>query len=385
MSDTSKKINEIRHLVTKSKRVVIKLGTRVLVDESGKPNPKRIADLARDIAKLRKQKKQVILVSSGAIGAGMHALGMKRRPHTLPDLQMTASVGQTRLMELYQRYFHKHDLLVSQVLLTHEDLRHRTRHLNARNTITALLRRGVIPIVNENDVVAVDEIQVGDNDILSSLVTVLSDADLLILLTTPNGIQKTDDRTKTMTRIPMLESISPSTFSLVHKKTSSLSTGGMTTKLKAAQTANKIGSLAVIASGHQPSIINKIMTGDDVGTVIGNPDKDCIKRSRKQWIAFFHRIKGQIIINPCAVKVLTEDGRSLLPIGIVDVNNNFPIGSVVEIIDEKNNIIGRGLVDYNSDDIQKIKGKKTTEIASILGNKNYDAVIHRDNLVIDSL
>ncbi|MFA6037701.1 MAG: glutamate 5-kinase [Legionellales bacterium] len=379
--DNSKEL-AYRARLCKAKRIVIKVGTHILINKLGGPNVQRIAALAKEIAQLQ-ENHEVILVSSGAIGTGLHTLGLKRRPTNLPDLQMAAAIGQTRLQVIYQKHFAKHGVITSQVLLTHDDLKNRTRHLNARNTLQALLARKIIPIINENDVVSVDEIKFGDNDILSSLVAALINADLLILLTTPNGVLEPINA-RSMRRIPYIAEITQKTFALVQPKKNALSTGGMQTKFTAAQNANRIGAFAVIASGSQKNIITKIIQGEDVGTLIGHENtKNHIKHQRKQWIAFFHKPQGQIIINDCAVEALRDKGKSLLPIGITQIKGDFIQGSLVDVFDEGNHPIAKGFSQYSSDELQKIKGKNTTQIADILGHKYYDEVIHRKNLVLD--
>jgi glutamate 5-kinase len=370
-----------RARLAKAKRIVIKVGTHILINKSGAPNVQRIAALVKDIAQLQKNH-EVILVSSGAIGTGLHTLGLKKRPTTLPELQMAAAIGQTRLQVIYQKHFAKHGIITSQVLLTHDDLKNRVRHLNARNTLQALLSRKIIPIINENDVVSVDEIKFGDNDILSSLVAALVNADLLILLTTPNGVQEPISA-RSMRRIPYIPEVTLKTFNLVMPKKHEFSTGGMQTKLTAAQNANRVGAFTVVASGSQKNVLTKIIQGEDVGTLIGHEDKKHhIKQQRKQWIAFFHKPQGQLVINACAIEALRDKGKSLLPIGITKVVGEFSQGALVDVVDEKQNPIAKGLTQYASDELKKIKGKNTTEIADILGHKYYDEVIHRKNLVL---
>ncbi len=372
----------LRNPLAKTKRIVIKVGTNILVNKNGKPNKTRIDNLCQSIANLKKQGYQVILVSSGAIGAGLHALKLKTRPTELAQLQMAAAVGQTCLLEEYGQRFKKHKLPISQVLLTHDDLRHRQRHLNARNTLHALLENGILPIVNENDVVAVDEIKVGDNDVLSALVTVLLDADALILLTTPNGLRKPLAHGKT-TRVPYLETITEESLALATGKTNPLSTGGMATKLLAAQTAAKIGALVIIASGTTSNTLEKIMSGKDIGTIIGNPLQASRKSpSRKRWLSYFHRCQGNLWVDDGAQMALRSQGKSLLPVGITKIHGKFPSGAMINILNQHNETIGQGLVEYSSEIIAKIKGKKSREIKAIIENYHNDVVIHRNNLVI---
>lgn len=368
-----------RQQITTAKRIVVKVGTHVLVDKTGKPNIFRIAHLVKDLALLQQSDKEVVLVTSGAIGAGLQVLNMKRSTTTpLEDLQMAAAIGQTRLMELYQKYFHRHHCIVSQVLLTHDDLKNRRRHLNARNTMLNLLAHRVIPIVNENDVVSVDEIRLGDNDVLSALVSALIDADLLILLTTPNGVQKPTTNGK-MARIPYLETIDEMVLSYAIGKSSSLSIGGMASKLKAAHMAVKAGTQVVIASGFQKAILNKIISGEDIGTLIGDKIKNKYQ-GRKRWIAFFHKPQGTIIIDAGAQEALLNKGKSLLPVGVKGIEENFAAGALVNIINENREIIGQGLISYSSHDVKKIMGHRAAEIADILGTKGPDEIVHRDNL-----
>jgi glutamate 5-kinase len=372
-----------RESLKNARKIVVKVGTHILGDKTGKPNRMRIASLVRDLTTLHHEGREIILVTSGAIGTGMHVLGKKRTSTTpLPDLQMTAAIGQTRLMQLYHNYFAKGKCLISQVLLTHDDLRHRQRHLNARNAILNLLNHRVIPIVNENDVVAVDEIRVGDNDFLSAMVATLINADLLILLTSPNGFYMPNKKGK-MQRVSYLETINDNVLKFAKGKTSSLSTGGMVTKLKAAKMATQTGTQVIIASGLIKGIIKKIIQGDDVGTYIGKHPKIEFN-SRKRWIAFFHKPQGTLTIDLGAEKALIS-GKSLLPIGIKAVDGNFASGVLVTIQNTEGNILGQGLVSYNSNDIKKILGHRAGEIEIILGDKKHDEIIHHDNLILEKL
>lgn len=378
----SEQAQKARENLQNSQRIVVKVGTRVLVDSSGKPSTQRIASLARQLAHLQKQGREIILVTSGAVGAGMQVLAKKRTSQTsLADLQMAAAIGQIRLMELYQKHFRKNGCHVSQVLLTHDDLKHRQRHLNARNTMLNLLRHKVIPIVNENDVISVDEMRVGDNDVLSAMVTSLIDADLLILLTTPNGFLQPLPNGKSQ-RIPFLNAINDDILKFAIGKSDTLSTGGMSTKLKAAQTAVKSGARVVIASGRQKNILLQIMQGQDVGTLITDTNNSSPYQSRKRWIAFFHKPQGTLIIDDGAAEALRKKGKSLLPIGIHNVEGNFSEGDLVNISDNSGKIIAQGLVSYSSGEIKKIQGHHALEIIEILGRKDHDEIIHRDNLTL---
>jgi len=366
-----------------AKRVVIKIGSRVLVQSTGRPDTRRMRALVSQVAKLRKEGCEVILVSSGAVGAGMQALGMKRRPATLPDLQMAAAVGQSRLMGTYTELFSKYGVKLGQVLLTHGDLNDRVRHLNARNTIVNLIEHGIVPVVNENDVIAVDEIKFGDNDQLASLVSVMMEADALVLLTTVDGfrIPTAGGRTK---RASVLDGLDEKTKAYATGKGSHISTGGMESKLQSAEIALSTGIPVVIANGRAAGVIQKIMSGGDVGTFIHPAKLESIGGIplRKKWIAFFHKTQGTIIVDEGAAVALSDKGRSLLAAGIRNVEGEFGPGAMVSIQTKGGKRIARGLTSYSSQDIKKIKGCKTSEIKALLGARDYDEVVHRDNMVI---
>jgi glutamate 5-kinase len=378
-----KKLIPERQALTEARRIVVKIGSRVLVQNSGRPDTRRIRQLVKDIARLRKEGREIIVVSSGAIGSGMEALRMKTRPGTLPELQMAAAVGQLRLMTNYDRLFSAEKCRVGQVLLTHDDLKDRRRHLNARNSMMALLRNGIIPIVNENDVVAVDEIKFGDNDVLAALVALLIEADLLILLTTVDGFRAKGAGNKTR-RVSILRDVTAAELGMAKGKGSQLSTGGMASKLQAAHMVARVSAPAVIADGRTAGTLSRIVKGEDVGTLIA-PDMNgpqSLLAGRKRWIAFFHKAQGTLLVDDGARDAIENKGRSLLPIGIRDVEGHFPSGTVVHLKTTTGVLFACGLVDYSSDQIRKIKGHKTTEIQAILGAKDYDEVIHRDNMVV---
>jgi glutamate 5-kinase len=372
-----------RAALVSAKRVVIKIGSRVLVQRTGRPDTRRMRELVRQLAVLHEAGHEVILVSSGAIGAGMEALGMKRRPTTVPDLQMAAAVGQSRLMATYDDLFGKHDIKIGQILLTHDDLNHRLRHLNARNTMLNLLANRIVPIVNENDVIAVDEIKFGDNDLLASLVAIMMEADALILLTTVDGFRLPHGEGRTR-RASVLAGVDAKTLSHAIGKGSELSTGGMASKLQSAGMALSTGIPVVIANGRKDDIILQAVGGKDVGTFI-MPAR--VRETggiplRKRWIAFFHKPGGSVTLDAGAISAIREKGRSLLAIGIKKVEGDFATGSVLNIIDESSKLIARGLTSYSSADIRTIMGRKTSEITTLLGARDYDEVIHRDNMVI---
>ncbi len=371
----------IRQSLIGMQRVVVKIGSRVLIQRNGRPDIRRMRALVKEIAALRHAGKQVVVVSSGAIGAGLHALGHLTRPDNLPDLQMAAAVGQTRLMSRYSALFAREKCRIGQVLLTHDDLRDRVRHLNARNTVMNLLRHSIIPIVNENDVVAVDEIKFGDNDHLAALTAMLIDADLLILLSTVDGFRRPVAAHKTR-RIPYMAEVTEDMLTLAVGKGSIFSIGGMRTKLESAHDFVHLGGLAVIANGRKAHVITRITEGKDEGTLIGAGIERSDARSRKRWIAYFHKAQGALMVDDGARTAIEKKGRSLLPAGIRAVEGKFDIGSVVNVRALDGTIVARGLTEYSSEAIRKIMGHKTSEIAALLGAKDYDEVIHRDHMLV---
>lgn len=373
---------QLREELKNSNRVVVKAGTRVLVRREGRPDPERMQALVQDLAALKRGGREVILVSSGAVGAGMDALGLKTRPTLLPELQMAAAVGQNRLMSEYEALFRKEGLKIGQLLLTHDDLNNRKRHINARNTLQTLLHHDIIPIINENDVIATEEIRFGDNDQLAALVAMLIDADVLIMLTTANGLRESmpDGRTR---RVPHVEQVTEKTLALVRKSTSNLGSGGMTGKLESARMAADMGIPVVIADGRRTGTVRAVLEGQDRGTLIGTPGPGGrALPSRKRWIAFFHRAAGTLEIDDGARRALEEAGKSLLPIGITNVIGDFMQGSMVNIRDGQGELVARGLTDYSSADIRVIQGKPSDRIADLLGHMDYRAVVHRDNMYI---
>ncbi|HOW96347.1 MAG TPA: glutamate 5-kinase [Kiritimatiellia bacterium] len=363
-----------------TRRVVVKIGSRVLVQRDGRPDLRRLRALVGDLAVARRAGREIVVVSSGAIGAGMSVLGLKTRPTHLPDLQMAAAVGQSRLMAIYDRLFAEEKCRVGQVLLTHADLNDRQRHLNARNTMMNLLRHGIIPIVNENDVVSVDEIKFGDNDLLASLVALLIQADLLILLTTVDGFRAPAAGGRTR-RVPFLKGVSEKALALAVGKGSELSTGGMMSKLQAADTVAGVGTPVVIANGRQAGAIGKVLAGDDIGTLLA-AGKPSGLSGRKRWIAFFHKAKGSLVVDDGARLAVVEKGRSLLPIGVKAVEGEFEAGDVVNIRAAGGPAFARGVTDYSSGEVRRIQGRKTSEIAAILGAADFEEVVHRDNMVV---
>ena len=371
---------EQRAVLGRARRVVVKIGSRVLVQRNGRPDLPRLTALVKDLATLRREGREVVVVSSGAIGTGIFTLGLGRRPTHLPDLQMAAAVGQSRLMALYDRLFAAEKTRVGQVLLTHADLKDRRRHLNARNTMMNLLQHGIVPVVNENDVVAVDEIKFGDNDLLASLVALLIQADLLVLLTTVDGLRAPAAGGRTR-RVPFLPDVSEEALALAVGKTGELSTGGMASKLQAANEAAGAGTPVVIANGRMAGVLRKIVAGARVGTLIAS-DKTSDLTGRKRWIGFFHKAQGAVVVDDGARRAMVEKGRSLLPIGIRAVEGDFPAGSVVNVRGPEGPAFARGVAEYSSAEIRRVQGLHTREVAAVMGSPEFEEVIHRDNMVV---
>ena len=362
-------------LVKKSKRIVIKIGTRVITDSDGTLDAIQIERLVSQIASLKERGLQVIIVTSGAIGAGIAQLGLKHRPQGLSQLQACAAVGQSQLMQIYNEEFKKRHFVIAQILLTAEDLRSRTRYLNARNTVFSLLDEDVIPIVNENDTVAVDEIKFGDNDRLSALVTNLVQADLLVILSDVDGLY--NDRGDLIGEVTK---ITREIEDWCKKKRTKLGTGGMFTKIEAAKIVTRIGEGMIVANGKRKDVIIDIFSGEHIGTFF-EPIGEGLA-GKKQWLAFFAKPQGNIIVDKGAHEVLVSKGKSLLAAGIIEIKGNFKVGDIVSVTDSMGTEFARGLVSYSSEEITKIKGLKTSQIHTTLGYKSHDEIIHRNNIVI---
>jgi glutamate 5-kinase len=347
-------------------RLVVKLGTGVLTDSRKQIDPAQLQQLVAQVAALRKSGKEIVLVTSGAVGAGMGALGYERRPSELAELQACAAIGQTRLMAIYAELFAKHDLHVAQVLLTHEDLEHHERHLNARNTLVTLLDRGVVPIINENDAVSFTEIKFGDNDKLSALVASLLPADLLVILTTVDGVIENFSKSNPKT-ISVIEQIDATIEKLAGGTTSETAVGGMASKVQAAKIVVRSGIPLVIASGKKKNVLAKVLAGEDEGTLfVAQPNK---LQGRKRWIAFFHHPKGALFVDDGAKKALRESGKSLLPPGVARCEGNFSAEEVVRICDLDGTEFARGIAKFSG---EEIRAKKLARVE----------LVHRDDLVI---
>jgi glutamate 5-kinase len=370
-----------RRQLGRVRRLVIKVGTGLITQPRLGPDPDRIAALAGDIAAVR-EGREIVLVTSGAIATGMARLTLAERPRSIPEKQAAAAVGQSALMWHYEHAFKRHGLPVGQVLLTAHDIADRARYLNARNTLLALLKFGVLPVVNENDTVAVEEIKVGDNDNLSALVASLIDADLLVLLTDVDGLYTSDPaKDAAATKLDTVDAITDEIERLVWRGTGEGSVGGMATKLQAARQAAAAGVPMVIASGRKQGVLARILKGEPAGTYFA-PKADRLG-ARKRWIAFAVAPQGRLTVDAGALEALTQHGKSLLPSGVVKVEGDFAAGEVVGLAgDADGREFARGLVNFDADELRKIQGAKTREIVQRLGYKSVDEVIHRDNLVI---
>jgi glutamate 5-kinase len=363
------------------RRLVVKVGSGLITTRQVGVDDQRVAALAADIAAARRDH-EVVLVTSGAIVTGMARLGLAERPRTIPEKQAAAAVGQSALMWHYEAAFKRHDVPVGQVLLTAQDISDRARYLNARNTLGTLLELSVLPIVNENDTVAVDEIKVGDNDNLSALVASLIDADLLVLLTDVDGLYTANPSASPDARkIDTVEAITDDILRLVWDRSETVSIGGMATKLEAAQKAAAAGIPMVIASGREDGVLARLLAGESVGTYFA-PRADPLA-ARKRWIAFAVPPQGRLTVDAGALRALRDEGRSLLPSGVVEVEGDFAAGEVVAVVGQLDGReLGRGLVNFDAGELRKIRGAKTRQIEERLGYRSVDEVIHRDNLVI---
>jgi glutamate 5-kinase len=369
-----------KETMTPVRRVLVKVGSAVLTGEEGL-DLTIIEQLVEDIAALRERGCQVVLVSSGAIASGKHRLGIEGKLKSIPQKQAAAAVGQGRLMRVYSNAFGKHDLFVGQVLLTMSDITDRKRFLNIRNTLFTLLEWGVITIINENDTVAVDEIKFGDNDHLAAMVANLIEAQLVINLTSTEGLYDSNPANgKKAKFIPLVTEFTPEIEAMAGEEGTSVGSGGMKSKVIAAKKVTAFGIPYVIAPGRRPRVLQEILDGKETGTLF-LPMAEHLT-SRKYWIAFTLRSRGRLIIDAGARTALLEEGKSLLPSGITAVEGEFVLGDPVTCVDAEGNTIGKGLVNYCADEIRKIMGLKSAKIEQVLGHKDYDEVIHRDNLAI---
>lgn len=368
-----------------AKRIVVKVGSSTITHANGKRDFARMDRLARELSDLQNQGKEMILVTSGAVAVGVDRLGLTEKPKTIPGKQAAAAVGQGILMHTYDKFFSEYGQITAQVLITRQETVDRHRYINARNTFKELLKSRVIPIVNENDVVALDELQIGDNDNLSALVAGIVEADLVIILSDVDGLYTANPQTHPDAKlVSEVEEITPAIEASAGGAGSSVGTGGMATKLQAAKNATTSGINLVIASGEELDSVTRILNGENIGTLFVSRENRL--QFRKKWLAFGARIKGKLTVDAgCAKAMKKAGGCSILPVGIKAVEGEFEPGNTVSIVNESGEELARGLSHYASDEIQKILGCHSDEIETRLGHKAFDEVVHRDDLVIFGL
>ena len=367
--------------VHSAQRIVIKVGSSLVTNNGKGLDNTAIRQWAAQIAALRKQNKQVVLVSSGSVAEGMARLNWHTRPKAMNELQAAAAIGQMGLIQAYETAFHEHNICAAQILLTHEDLADRERYLNARSTLFTLLDLGVIPIVNENDTVVTDEIRLGDNDTLGALVTNLIEADILIILTDQSGLYDSDPRKNPQAKlISVATAGDPALEEMAGGAGSNIGTGGMATKVLAAKRAANSGAHTVIASGREPNVLERLSQGESIGSELRA--SVAVRSARKQWLADHLRLRGQITLDEGALKALTQQGKSLLPVGVIRVNGEFERGDVVACVDENNVEYARGLINYSSSDTRRIMRQPTHNIETILGSMTAGELMHRNNMVV---
>lgn len=368
-------------VIKKARRLVVKVGSGLVTNAGQGLDHGALTGWAEQIARLRTDGRQIVLVSSGAIAEGMQRLGWTRRPDALHELQAAAAVGQMGMVQVYESCFRSHGLLASQILLTHEDLADRKRYLNARSTLRTLLDLGVIPVINENDTVAIDEIRFGDNDTLAALVANLIEADALVILTDQRGLYSADPRKDPDATLiadgvagdPHLETIAGSTGSAIAR-------GGMLTKILAAKRAARSGADTIIAWGREPDVLLRLAAGERLGTQL--LAQQATIAARKQWLADHLQVRGRVTLDAGAVKALVDDGKSLLPVGVCDATGDFERGELVSCLDESGREIARGLVNYSHADTSRILRTPSSRIEARLGYIGEPELIHRDNLVL---
>ena len=371
-----------REALKKAKRIVIKVGTSTITYANGKRNFSQIDRLAREISDLQNQGKEMILVTSGAVAVGVDRMGLPGKPKTIPGKQAAAAVGQGVLMHTYEKFFADYGQIVAQVLITKTEAIDRHRYTNTRNTFMELMRQRDIPIVNENDVVALDELKIGDNDNMSALVAGIVEAGLVIILSDVDGLYTANPQTHPdAVIVPEVAEITPEIEASAGGVGSARGTGGMATKIQAAKAATSSGIHLVIASGTEKNAITRVLQGEELGTLFVSRENRL--QFRKRWLAFGAKIAGSIVVDDgCAKAIRKAGGCSILPAGVFAVQGEFLPGSTVSVIDKDAHELARGLVHYSSAELEQIKGCNSGEIANILGHKNFDEVIHRDDLVI---
>jgi len=369
----------VRGSISARKRWVIKIGSALLTNDGQGLHIGLINNLAEQIAFLRHQGIEVVLVSSGSIAAGVSQLDMQNRPVRVNELQAAAAVGQASLVRNYEEAFQPFGITIAQVLLTHSDIANRERYLNARSTLATLLNLKVLSVVNENDTVATDEICFGDNDSLGALVANLIEADLLVILTDQNGLYTADPRSNPSAKLIHDAQANDSALLEMASGSSSLGRGGMVTKLTAAQKASRCGASTIIANGREKRVLERLFAGEMLGTFLAAKDRVA---SRKQWMAGQMKIAGTISVDNGAVKVLQQLGKSLLPVGVTAIDGNFERGELVSCVDQNGTEVARGLTNYSAEEVSKLMGEPSEKIPELLGYGGEDELIHRDNLVL---
>lgn len=373
-------ISEKRQLLVDSRRWVIKIGSSLLTDDGRGLDREAIARWVGQIAALVKRGHEVVLVSSGAVAAGMNRLGWKERPQAIHELQAAAAVGQMGLIQAYEEAFQKYNLHTAQILLDHDDLSNRQRYLNARSTLRTLIELQVIPVVNENDTVVTDEIRFGDNDTLGAMVANLIEADALMILTDQMGMFDSDPRKNALAKVIAESAAGDDTLIAMAGGGGLLGRGGMATKVRAARLAERSGANTVIVGGRIDNVVNRVAAGESIGTLLYAAQAPLA--ARKRWLAGQMQSKGTLVLDDGAVDVLRRKGKSLLPVGVKSVEGNFARGDLVICRDLAGREVARGLVNYDSDEAHKIAGQSSHNIATLLGYQDYDELIHRDNLVM---
>jgi glutamate 5-kinase len=366
--------NVRQNVLANARKIVVKVGTNAICKSTGHPDEEAIASLAEQIARAMKSGVSVTMVASGAIGAGIGELNLKARPRTTPHLQATAAVGQGQLMRTFHDIFARYGVSVAQVLVTRSDFEDHQRYLNIRNTLAALDEYGALAIINENDTVAIEELRYGENDVLAAIVTNMLSAEMLVLLTVVDGVLSDGEVVDVITRVD------DDTMSLVGGSASKFGTGGMATKLQAADMVIRAGEATVIANARTPDVLTRLLAGEALGTVFVPAERKM--SSKRRWIGLTARPDGKITVDSGAAAALLDRGKSLLPSGVTGVEGAFTKGDTVTIVDEQDREIARGLTNYSAEHIEAIKGLKTDQIAAAIGDKPYNEVIHRNNMAV---
>ena len=374
-------MGDARARLKEAKRIVVKVGTSTLAYGPGRMNLRRMEQLVRELVDLSNQGKEVLLVSSGAIAAGLGRLGLEKKPESIPQKQAVAAIGQGVLMHIYEKFFAEYGKVMGQFLLTKENSVRHHQYIHSRNSLLALLDMGAIPVINENDAVAVDEIKIGDNDSLSATVATLVDADALVILSDIDGLYTANPQRDPEARIidEILE-ITPEVERIAGGAGSRMGTGGMSTKIDAAKVAMNAGVTMVIAAGNRDGVLQAVLEGKNVGTIF--PAKPSHLKLRKSWLAFGKRLDGDIIVDDGCVRAMREQGSSILAAGVVDCDGEFRPGNTVRVLRANGQEIARGIVNYGTDALRKILGRQTKDFPGLLQGEIHEEVIHRDNMVL---